>query len=84
MFLVKRQIYFFGTGEKREILLSAGPNFINRSGTGRARVAIPPRIDIEGPTPMFLNIGLTASGRAPARILRKMVLADTALAAYIW
>ena len=51
------------------------------SGTGRAMAATPPRIDIEGPTPMLLNMGLTASGRAPAKMLRKMVLAETALAA---
>jgi hypothetical protein len=65
-----------------DIFLSFNPYFMNMKGTGSAKAAMPPRIDIAGPTPRWLNIGLAASGRPPAIKLRKNVLAETAEAAY--
>jgi hypothetical protein len=55
---------------------------MNINGTGMARTATPPRIDIAGPTPKLWNMGFAASGNAAAKMLRRKVFPDTALAAY--
>ena len=52
------------------------------NGTGIAIVAMPPRIDIAGPTPKLWNIGIAAKGRPAPKTLRRKVFAETALAAY--
>lgn len=54
---------------------------INRKGTGRARQEIPPSRLAAGATPILMNIGRAAMGIAQARIDRRMVFAETALAA---
>lgn len=54
---------------------------MKRSGTGKAKHEMPPKQLDAGPTPRFLNIGRTAIGSAQASTDRRMVLADTALAA---
>lgn len=65
-----------------DIFLSVNPYFINIKGTGMAIVATPPRIDIAGPTPRAWNMGLAARGSPAAKILRRKVFAEVALAAY--
>jgi len=69
------------TGAKLDLFLKARPYFMNKKGTGTARVATPPRTDMAGPTPKLWNIGLAARGSPAARILRRKVFAETALAA---
>ncbi|KAG9817515.1 hypothetical protein KCU77_g17698, partial [Aureobasidium melanogenum] len=69
------------TGANFDIFLSFNPYFMKMKGTGKANAATPPRMLIAGPTPRLLNIGLAASGRPPAIMLRKNVLAETADAA---
>jgi hypothetical protein len=56
---------------------------MNMKGTGIAIVAIPPRIDIAGPTPKLWNMGFATNGKPAANRLRNIVFADTAEAAYI-
>jgi hypothetical protein len=67
-----------------DFLLKASPYFMNINGTGIAITATPPRRDMAGPTPKLRNIGLAASGNAAAKMLRRKVFPDTALAAYSW
>lgn len=67
-----------------DFLLRANPYFMNINGTGIAITAIPPRIDTAGPTPKLWNIGFATSGNAAAKMLRRKVFPDTALAAYNW
>lgn len=55
---------------------------MNINGTGIAIAATPPKIDIAGPTPKLWNMGFATRGNPAAKKLRKMVLADTAEAAY--
>jgi hypothetical protein len=69
------------TGANFDIFLKAKPYFMNRNGTGIAIVATPLRIDIAGPTPRLWNISIAAKGNPAARILRRKVFAETALAA---
>lgn len=73
---------YSSTGANLDFLLNTKPYFMNINGTGMASTATPPSIDIAGPTPSLWNIGLAASGNPAARILRRKVFADTALAAY--
>ena len=72
---------FQSTGANVDFFLSAKPYFKNRKGTGMAATATSSRIDIAGLTPRLWDIGLAAKG-SPAAILRKKVLAETALTAY--
>jgi len=68
-------------GAKLDLFLKASPYFINKNGTGIAAVATAPRIDMAGPTPRLWNIGMAARGNPAANMLRRKVLAETALAA---
>lgn len=63
------------------IIRNFRPYFMKINGTGIARAAMPPRIDIAGPTPKLWNIGLANNGKPAAMKLRRMVFADTADAA---
>lgn len=75
---------YSSTGANLDFLLKASPYFMNKNGTGIAMTATPPRIDIAGPTPKLWNMGVATSGKAAARMLRRKVFPDTALAAYSW
>lgn len=57
---------------------------MNMNGTGIAITAMPPRIDTAGPTPKLWNMGDATSGNAAAKMLRRKVFPETALAAYSW
>lgn len=67
---------------KLDLLLNAAPYLINKKGTGSAKQQTPPSKLDAGPRPRFSNIGRAAMGIAHARTDRRMVLAETALAAY--
>ena len=54
---------------------------MNNNGTGSARQETPPRRLIAGPIPMVWAIGAAATGRAQASTDRRIVFAETALAA---
>ncbi len=75
--------YSSSPGANLLIFLNFTPYFIKMNGTGIARVATAPRIDIAGPTPRVVNIGLAARGNPAAKTDLKNVFAETALAAYI-
>ena len=70
-----------GTGPNFDIFLNARPYFMKIKGTGMAKAATPPRMDIAGPTPRLWNIGFATRGKAAANKLRRIVFAATALAA---
>lgn len=61
--------------------LNARPYRINSNGTGNAAQEIPPSRLAAGPISRLNNIGRAAMGIAQARTDRRIVLAETVLAA---
>ena len=97
MLRVVHSIYTFNSN--LDLSRSLFPYFMNMNGMGIAKLAMPPKIDIAGPTPRFWNMGRanmleviswrnrnefrqSPYGNPAARIDRKKVFAETALAAY--
>lgn len=68
-------------GVNLDLALNASPYLMNSKGTGNAKHEIPPSRLAAGPMPKFSNKGRAAIGIAHARIDRRIVFADTALAA---
>ena len=66
---------------KWDFLRNTPLNLMNRRGTGNNKHDTPPSRLAAGPTPKFSNMGRAATGIAHARTERRIVLADTALAA---
>lgn len=75
-------VFTQSVGANFDRCLNASPYFMKRKGIGRAMVASTAKMVMAMGVPSPENIGLASNGRPAAETLRRMVLAEMALAAY--